>query len=97
MAAYVIADIEILDPARYDDYRKGAAESLAAYGGRFLARGGRVDPLEGGWSPRRMVILEFESLERAREWWDSEEYAAPKALRQQVARTRMIAVDGGSS
>ncbi len=68
--------------------------SLAAYGGRFLVRGGEVETLEGEWSPKRFVIVEFPSVERAKAWWGSEEYAAAKALRQATAHSRMIVVAG---
>ena len=94
MAAYVIVEIEITDPQTYEEYKKVAGPSLEAYGGRFLVRGGATETLEGDRRPGRMVVLEFESMERAREWWASEEYAEPKALRQKSARTRMIAVEG---
>jgi uncharacterized protein (DUF1330 family) len=94
MAAYVIAELEVSDPVAYEEYRKGAAASLAAFGGKFLARGGEIAELEGGWSPRRLVIVEFASLARAREWWSSETYREPKALRQRSAKTRMIAIEG---
>ena len=68
--------------------------SLAAYGGRFLVRGGKVENLEGDWSPKRLVMVEFPSVERAKEWWDSPEYAEAKALRQATAKTQMIVVEG---
>lgn len=97
MAAYVIVEIEVTDPATYESYRKQAGPTLEAYGGRFLVRGGETVSLEGDWRPGRVVVVEFESLERARAWWASSEYAGPKALRQRSARTRMIAVEGYSS
>ena len=65
MAAYVIGEIEVTDPAGYDDYRKGVLATIEKFGGRFAARGGRVEPLEGGWSPKRLVIVEFPTLEQA--------------------------------
>ena len=68
--------------------------SLEAYGGRFLVRGGKVETLEGTWAPRRFVIVEFPSLEKAKAWWNSAEYAEAKALRQATAKTQMIVVDG---
>ncbi len=94
MPAYVFVSIEITDPQRYPDYIRVAPESIRRYGGRYLARGGRAEALEGDWAPHRVVVLEFESLQRAKQWWASEEYRAPKALRQACARTRMIAVEG---
>ena len=92
MSAYVIVEIEVLDPVRYEEYKRLAPPSIAAFGGRYVVRGGRTETLEGDWSPKRIVILEFESLERARQWWDCSEYRDAKRLRQEIARTRMIAV-----
>ncbi len=94
MSAYVIVEIEALDPVRYEEYKRLAPPSIAAFGGRYVVRGGRTETLEGDWSPKRIVILEFESLERARQWWDCSEYRDAKRLRQEIARTRMIAVEG---
>src|SRR5438105_2797789 len=94
MPAYVVVEIEIHDPAGYDRYKTLAPPSIAAYGGRYLVRGGEVAVLEGTWRPTRLVVLEFPSPERARAWWDSPEYAEAKALRQRCATTQMIAIDG---
>lgn len=94
MPAYVVAEIEVEDPARYEEYKKLAPAAIAAYGGRYVARGGRTEVLEGPWSPKRLVIVEFPSLERAREWWDSPEYAPAKGLRQACSRAKMIVVEG---
>jgi uncharacterized protein (DUF1330 family) len=94
MPAYVVVDIEVNDPGTYEDYKRLAPPPIAAYGGRYLARGGRTATLEGDWSPARLVILEFPSLERAQEWWASVEYAEAKALRQRSASTRMVVVEG---
>jgi uncharacterized protein (DUF1330 family) len=94
MAAYVIVDIEITDPERYPEYIKVVPPSIAKYGGRFLVRGGRSETLEGSWAPKRLVVLEFDNLERAKEWWASEEYRDPKALRQSASVAEMIVVEG---
>ena len=94
MSAYVLVQVEVHDPARYEDYKRMVPPSLEKFGGRFLARGGATEALEGTWSPKRMVILEFPDVARAKEWWASEEYAAAKALRQATARTEMIVVSG---
>ena len=83
-----------LDPVRYDDYKLLAPPSIAAYGGRYLVRGGTTTVLEGEWAPRRVVVLEFPNAERARAWWESPEYAAAKALRQSCADTQMLLIDG---
>jgi uncharacterized protein (DUF1330 family) len=94
MPAYVIVDVTIHDPATYERYKTLTPASLAAYGGRFLVRGGSTTPLEGTWRPGRLVILEFPTAERARAWWDSPEYAEAKALRQSCADTDMLLVEG---
>ena len=94
MSAYVIANIEVIDPVRYEDYRKLVLPTITAYGGRFLARGGRVDSLEGPWRPNRLVIVEFPSVERAKAWWSSPEYAEAKALRQATSDGSLIIIEG---
>jgi uncharacterized protein (DUF1330 family) len=94
MKAYVIADVDVHDPARYEKYKALAPPAIAAHGGRYLARGGRTEVLEGGRSPKRAVILEFPSLEKAKAWWDSVEYAEGKALRQSCARSDIFVIEG---
>ena len=94
MKAYVIVDIEVQDPAVYEQYKSLAPPAIAAHGGRYLARGGRTEVLEGSWSPKRAVVLEFPSLAKARAWWASAEYAEGKTLRQSCARTNMIILEG---
>jgi uncharacterized protein (DUF1330 family) len=92
--AYVIAIVDIKDPVRYEGYRAMVLPTITTYGGRFIARGGRTEVLEGAWAPRRVVIVEFPSLERAREWWASPEYAEAKALRQATSDGTLIVVEG---
>ena len=94
MAAYVIADVEVTDLAGYDEYRKGVPATIAAHGGRYLARGGAVQVLEGDWIPRRAVILEFPSLERARAWYDSPEYRPLREMRARASNSRLVIIDG---
>jgi len=94
MAAYVIVDVEITDPALYAAYIRVVPPTIAKYGGRFLVRGGRAEMLEGSWSPKRVVVLEFPTFEQAMAWWESEEYRDPKALRQSASITDMILVEG---
>lgn len=94
MPAYIIVEVEVHDAERYEDYKRMVLPSLQSYGGRFLVRGGKVESLEGDWSPKRFVIVEFPSLEKAKAWWDSPEYADAKALRQATAKTQMIVVEG---
>ena len=94
MSAYVIVDIEIHDPAAYDEYRKLVGPTLVQYGGKFVVRGGKIEVLEGNWNPKRIVILEFESAARARAWYDSEEYRAPKQIRMKASKGNLVLVEG---
>ena len=94
MAAYVIAEIDVTDPAGYEEYRRLGPPTIAAYGGKFVVRGSKVEVLEGTWAPKRLVVLEFESVERAKEWWASKEYSAAKQVRHKTATTNMIVVEG---
>ena len=94
MPAYVVVDIEVTDPDGYEEYKRLAAPTVEAHGGRYLVRGGPVDILEGDWQPHRFVVLEFETVDRAHAWWASPEYEAAKRIRHQTASTDMIVVQG---
>jgi uncharacterized protein (DUF1330 family) len=94
MAAYVIGEIEVTDPALYEEYRKQVMAVVTKYGGKFIVRGGRVETLEGGWSPKRFVALEFPSMEQAQEWYRSPEYAPLIELRKKASRGKLILVEG---
>jgi uncharacterized protein (DUF1330 family) len=94
MAGYVIADVEIFDAAGFEEYRARVPGTIAQYGGRYLVRGGATETREGDWSPRRLIVLEFPSTARAREWLASPEYAPLAALRQRSARTRLVVAEG---
>jgi uncharacterized protein (DUF1330 family) len=94
VAAYVIVEVETTDQELMQRYRAMVPPTVAAFGGRFLVRGGACGMLEGGWTPERIVVLEFPSGEQARGWWASEEYGELKAMRQRAGRTRMIVVEG---
>ncbi len=96
MAGYVIVNVTIRDPIRYEEYRQMATPTVGAYGGRYLVRGGAVDVREGGWTPSRLVVLEFPDAAQARAWWDSPEYAPAKAVRQSCADTQLIITEGMS-
>jgi uncharacterized protein (DUF1330 family) len=96
MSAYIVVQVEVTEPAGYDDYKKMVPSSLAAYGGKFVVRGGACETLEGSWQPKRLVVLEFPSVARAKEWWASSEYRDAKALRQRTAKTEMIVVEGAA-
>ncbi|HSN40962.1 MAG TPA: DUF1330 domain-containing protein [Burkholderiales bacterium] len=94
MAAYIIVEMEVTDPVGILEYRKLAEASVTAYGGRFVVRGGRTEALEGGWEPKRIVVLEFPDAGRARQWWESKEYAEARVIRNRAANTRMILAEG---
>lgn len=94
MSAYVIVDVDVHDPSLYEQYKALTPGTLAAYGGRFVVRGGAVETLEGDWAPGRIVVLEFADAARAKAWWASATYAEAKRLRQRAATTRMIVVEG---
>ncbi|MCI0606626.1 DUF1330 domain-containing protein [bacterium] len=94
MPAYVIVDIDVQDLILYEEYKRLAPASIAKYGGKYLARGGATEVLEGVWIPKRFVILQFESVARAKEWVNSPEYAPAKNLRHQCATAHMILTEG---
>ena len=97
MPAYVVVEVEVKDGKTYERYKLLAPPAIAAYGGRYLARGGATEVLEGSWNPPRLVILEFPTAERARAWWNSPEYAEAKALRQACTNTDMVVLEGVSA
>jgi uncharacterized protein (DUF1330 family) len=94
MAAYVIVDIDVTDPIGYEEYKKLAGQTAADFGGKYLTRGGKVETLEGTWAPKRLVILEFDSVERAKEWLESPVYREAKQVRYRTAKSNMIVVEG---
>lgn len=94
MTAYVVVDILVNDPAVFKEYTLLSPETLAKYGGRYLARGGASETLEGTWAPQRLVILEFESVEKAKIWYSSPEYTHAKSFRIRSADTQMVLVEG---
>jgi uncharacterized protein (DUF1330 family) len=94
MSALIIVDIEVTDPARYEDYKRLASAAITAHGGRYLVRGGKSEVLDGDWTPRRLVVLEFDSFEQAKAWRASPEYAEAKRVREECARANMIVVEG---
>ena len=94
MSAYVIVQVEVKDPTRYEAYKKLVPPSLEKFGGRFLVRGGTTHTLEGGWAPKRFVIVEFPSVEQAKAWWDSPEYREARDLRWATAESQMIIAEG---
>jgi uncharacterized protein (DUF1330 family) len=94
MSAYVIGEIDVTDPSAYDEYRKQVLATVQKHGGRFLARGGRAEALEGAAPPKRVVVLEFPSYEKALQWYRSAEYAPLIELRQRASKGRLILAEG---
>ena len=94
MAAYLVADTEIVDHQIYDEYKRQVAPVIAKFGGRFLVRGGKHSVLEGTWQPHRLVLIEFPNMEALRSWYNSPEYAPLLALRQPAATDHLVAVEG---
>ena len=90
MAAYVIADIEVIDSAGFAEYQQKVPATIAAYGGRYLVRGGATEALEGGWSPKRFVILEFPSVAQLKTWYTSPEYRPLIAIRERTTKLNLV-------
>lgn len=94
MAGYVVAQVNIEDPEQYGEYKKLVAATVEAHGGKFLVRGGDTEVLEGAWSDGRFVIIEFDNVDQAKEWWSSEAYESAKTIRQKAAKTNMLVAAG---
>ena len=94
MAAYMIADVEVIDTVGYEEYRQKTPATISAYGGRYVARGGATEVLEGTWTPRRCVILEFPSMAQLKAWWASPEYQPLRAIRERTAKSNLVATEG---
>ncbi len=96
MTGYIIVQVNIHDADKFAIYRDMVPPTLEAYGGRYLIRGGEWETLEGDWNPHRVVVIEFDSVEKAKAWWSSEEYAPAKLLREESTDSTMIVVEGVS-
>ena len=94
MPAYVIANVTVKDPERYPEYARQVPATLEPFGGRYLARGGAVEVVEGDWRPNRLVVLEFPTLERARAWYDSADYGPARQLRWETADAQIVFLEG---
>lgn len=94
MPAYVIVDVEIHDPVKYAEYKKLTPDSIKAFGGKFIVRGGQTEALEGSWQPGRIVVVEFADMEKAKEWYTSPGYQAAKKIRQEASSGKIILVEG---
>lgn len=94
MPVYLIADVDVKDPAAYEPYKDGAAASIKKYGGRYLVRGGKHEVLEDKWTPTRLAVLEFPSLDQAKRWYASEEYRKVRPIRLKHAVSDLVLVEG---
>jgi len=94
MPGYVIADIDVHDPENYEEYKRTATPTATEFGGRYIVRGGKLEVLEGEWLPKRFVIIEFPSVEKAKAWWNSQSYSGPKKIRQATAKSNFFVVEG---
>ena len=94
MSAYVIADVEVIDSAGYEQYRQQVPATIAAFGGRYLVRGGALTALEGDWLPKRCVVLEFPSMAQLEAWYDSPAYVPLRALRERTTKSGLVKVEG---
>ena len=97
MSAYIIVEIEITDPVGYEEYKKRRPRLVHKYDGKYIVRGGKTEVLEGDWKPKRIVMLEFPTMERAKEWLNCEEYREPRKIRHRTAKTNMLVVEGGAA
>ena len=94
MPAYLLVELEIVDPIGFGEYRKAVVPLVEKYGGKYLAAEDRVEALEGDWHPKRIVMIEFPSMQRAKEWFGCEEYREPSKIRKRTAKTKMILMEG---
>ena len=94
MTAFLISDVTVRDADAFQTYRTRAAASIVQHGGKYLARGGKIELLEGAWEPRTIIIVEFPTIEQARAWYRSPEYAAALGVRDEALSRNLILVDG---
>ncbi len=94
MAAYLIFDVEVTDPAAMGDYLKLAGESLAPFQWKQIICCGVVEALEGDWKPKNLAMLEFESMEQAQQWYNSPAYSKPREILLRAASANVILVEG---
>jgi uncharacterized protein (DUF1330 family) len=94
MPAYIVADLDVIDSENFEIYKQMVPATIEKFGGRYIVRGGNMELLEGVWMPKRFVILEFPSVEKAKAWYGSDEYSKPKAVRQSCAKANFVLVQG---
>ena len=94
MAAYALVNVEITDSEGFAEYRKLVPASIAAFGGRFLTRGGATEVLEGEWMPKRLVILEFPDIATLKAWYQSPDYQHLVEIRKRTATSDFVVIEG---
>ena len=94
MAAYLIADIEVTNPEGFQKYQEAVPATIAKHGGKYLVRGGEVEPMEGDWTPTRMVVLEFPNMTTLKKWYNSDDYQNIIADRTDNSNGNMVFVEG---
>lgn len=94
MPAYFIAEVEVLDPTPFQEYVQGAPATVKQYGGEYIARGGSIEVLEGGWHPKRLTIIRFESVAQAKAWFNSPEYTPFKEIRKRTTKANLLVTEG---
>jgi uncharacterized protein (DUF1330 family) len=94
MGCYLLVDLDVFDPVGFEEYRQKVPATIAAHGGRYLARGGATQVLEGDWSPKRCVIVEFPDMVKAMAWWESPEYRPLRLLRERTSRANIVVTEG---
>ena len=93
-SAYILANVQVTNPVQYEEYKKFSTAAMKAHGAEVCVRGGTIEVLEGDWTPERVVLLKFPSLEAARAFNDSPEYGLARAARQGAAVMRMVLIEG---
>ena len=93
-SAYIIADVSVTNAAQYEDYKRLSSIAMQAYGAEVCVRGGKAEVLEGDWTPGRLVVLKFPSVEKAKAFNASAQYDAARQARQGAAVMRMVVVEG---
>ena len=93
-SAYILADVDVKDPAAYEEYKRLSTIAMKAHGAEVCVRGGKTEVLEGDWTPHRVVLLKFPSMEKAKAFYDSTEYRAAIKARENIAVMRMVLIEG---
>jgi uncharacterized protein (DUF1330 family) len=94
VSAYVIVDLEIIDPAGFEEYEKRVVPMAEQWGGNYIIAGSKLETLEGNWKPKRIVVVQFLSMEGAKEWLNCPEYREACKIRHRTAKTNMVLAEG---